>query len=1671
MTNPLSSLSYTNKDFQSVYVELLDLVKELTHKWDPSISNESDPGVILLKLNAIIADKNNYNIDKNILEAFPETVTQEINARNAYKQLAYNMPWYKSATTDVMLRWVGDELGEGVVATIPKYTMITDEDSSVVYTLLSEVSFNKDKLVTSVKAAQGIIVTHTINSSDIIDIVNLDYKNRLYLNDYTVAENGVFIVNADENENNLWTQVDNLAVKSLGNKYYEFGVDNRNSICYIEFPEDIDSLIKSGLKVKYLISEGAQGNISAKVLDRFYEDVTITVGQEDVTLSSDNVQLYNSSASVGGSDPQTIEEAYRNYKKIAGTFNTLVTLRDYVNAVYNSELVSNGLVCDRLNDVQSSYSVVTEDEVSELQVYQALSSNDVVSYAKLRLTGMELYKKNTYFAYDKSSCAMTLLDETQFNSLQETARTGADAFVYYPFADAIDKDLTSFDLRMYLLHTPGVINNIDAYESTFDMEPSKGAVSANVEGYILDQQCIQHDFKDIIANIPCMFKNSYPIVVKIVPQYKLTTVQQDEVKKNIVNALWEVTNSRSIDFGEEPDYDKIYDTISNSDERIKVVILDDFAYTTFATYWDGKQFKDIPISSDSSSNLVINCKYKDLESYADTARKLIPNTRLYNAYFIITDDTDDAKCGDVYRYNTKKKNFELYSALRKEFQQQVLAKSILAGKTPLFNQDTSFQHSIDQEFITIEDTDRISTHQVISPFADSGVNPELTDIDLDGDGKDDVKYILPSLSTDSNLVSAEYTLKDNESLRFLAPSFTTDTSYSNYAKFELVLKNPSDNRKVIVDRSSESPVSGRLYYVSREQYERNVLLAGWDLSNYDVAYNDSANVYKMSLRKGAGIDHGDNTMLNCLGLSTEKELPVQTSLDISGLSAGVQYTLTFYTKDVDGDGECNLSVEVFRFSDNTGASATGNLEDITTTESKNGWKRHTGTFIPRDIKTDLTTSNVTSVSIVFTVTGNNYSVLIDDVSLSSADNENLVSAGTFDYYGTSSTTAWTLVEDGSYYTGMLKQGDYTYELWASGKITVYDQRDIYDIPANTDYQLKAGDYIAFFWREEDADDAPFRYRQYSGIAENEQTSTNKSPIINATFTIHGVSINNAKAVPLINSEGELVCGSESYQTVLGFYGDNDLSGTKEIKIRKMNQVELNYAKNQYYFITNNIKTDLDTGDERYVMPLRLSAINTDTATEKTYTYVLKTDEYFIYTASDMTEFEILGPGTLVGIVQPYDKKTEPKPSQQYVVDCGVVNYVDIINSGITAFADECLYFSSSDKMFVREQQIYNLVEGDKVMLNIDTANTNSDVSHDVDFTLIDDYGVEHKYPKPFFCSWMDTVVRNFNVSYVSSTGGTVSLPQLMVYDNDSMWMGRAYLNLDCSYDNPQTITPITDDNKSCQFLIVGKDETNSNIVYPQTIDNTIDTETFYIESSIQLNKVGGSDIDISYLDGYGDRRTTELYLYHKSEAFYKDPFQIRDDGKIVGTYNKFENVGGSYIARADVTLDTNGSYILSIQNTSELATLQVLYNDRTPLDSLNGGTSLLSNGTYYIKLKNSVSAPITSITFKCNVTNVDDLSEGECFIIDKLFKYTDNELFEEKYGYSSDDMISLVQALDFENKFKYNYVVDEALQIKDPLVAKTFFDTNHVFNPYTIGKAETRMSDATDASINIINNR
>lgn len=613
----LSNLSYTNKDFGKIYPELLDLVKKISYKWDPSQSDESDPGVVLLKLAALMADKNNYNIDKNILETFPLSVTQLQNARQLFEQCGYYMKYYRSATTNLSMTLVKGcepDISENDIAQlspndpaidieesqntrsyiIPKYTMVSDLENSVVYTLTQDVTLRSDGVtVDNIPALQGVINTYTINGESVITAANLDYNNRLYFTEFDIAENGIFI----EGElNREWEKVDNLVLQPLGSCCYKFNVTEDGSSCYIEFPSDIDTLIGNGITIHYLRTRGAEGNVGRKRLHQFYTDVTATryidsQYTQDVTLTTyesterGNVYITNSDAAIDGKNPETIDEAYRNYQKIKTTFETLVSLRDYENFLYTNKNVSNCFVCDRTNDIQSAYKIVDSD--------------------------------NTY--------------STTVSAIHKNEND--------------DPEMTAFDLRVYGLSYVEDPTTTEGFNKSFNVINQRADTVTEWLEILMDTddiKTIQHNYKQFEPERIIMLMNRYPIISRIIPQYKLETKQQEEVVKTIVASLYKVLNSRAIDFGSPIEYDVVYDTIMNADPRIKAITLEDITYTTYAVY-----------------------RGQDDEIHE------------------IRIDTLSVEPED-------EKEAELWNKFRRE----IYAKSVLAGKTQLLKPDTRFQYGL-----------------------------------------------------------------------------------------------------------------------------------------------------------------------------------------------------------------------------------------------------------------------------------------------------------------------------------------------------------------------------------------------------------------------------------------------------------------------------------------------------------------------------------------------------------------------------------------------------------------------------------------------------------------------------------------------------------------------------------------------------------------------------------------------------------------------------------------------------------------------------------------------------------------------------------------------------------------------------------------------------------------
>lgn len=512
----ISNRSYINKDFPVIYTEILNLAKKLSNRFDPETSNESDPFIVLTKLLAFIGDKLNYNVDKNVLERFMPSATQETSMRELCEMMGYSMKYYVAPTTEVSFRYEGDASFGGSHSSfeIPQFTVVQDASESVQYYTIKKCSIYAKGISTEpVGVIQGTLNDLSVFDSTTIMLENLDDNNRVYFPQVAVAQNGVFISGGNLLPNDEWKRVDNLNTQEIGAAVYKFGYDSIKGLPYIEFSKDIASLIGSGLTIKYIITDGEQGNVMAGSLTKLKSPISFSWNNGDsisMEVSESGISplvIKNTNAAINGSSPESINQAYNNFKKTIGTFDTLVTTRDYVNAIYGLtdkddifNLVSNVQVGDRRSDINGAYTIVS------------------------------------------------FTDEGK-----ETLNVGT---------------LDAYDLCLYPMKP---INNysIDTFNQSFKPLTS----TSQIKGELEDFKCLSHNYKTLENSDLFAIKNYYLLKARVSTVSKVTKLEGATIIANINAALVKNFNAREVDFGYEIPYDELLSVIEGADKRIKSVSL------------------------------------------------------------------------------------------------------------------------------------------------------------------------------------------------------------------------------------------------------------------------------------------------------------------------------------------------------------------------------------------------------------------------------------------------------------------------------------------------------------------------------------------------------------------------------------------------------------------------------------------------------------------------------------------------------------------------------------------------------------------------------------------------------------------------------------------------------------------------------------------------------------------------------------------------------------------------------------------------------------------------------------------------------------------------------------------------------------------------------------------
>lgn len=343
MATSKNIIQKTSRDFNSISQDLIASMSNITEEWLPG--DETDPGIVYLKVASMLGDMLSYNRDRGTISMFPQTVTERQDAYRLFKSLGYRMKWYRAAQSKLTLSFSG--IPNNVDIVIPKYTTFKTKTTGIKYCYvgktISDSSAPNGQVKTIVlNAIQGEPVRPPVTASALIprtdnlpwhsvygyNVSVSDVQEDVYIKlDHTkIAEDSIVLIDDNGME---WKETKSLADVEKG-RYFELFINSYSGV-YIKLAEKPSYFNVSKFKLFYVTTSGKSGRITNDVID----DTPITpvyqkTQQSELVKINQNIKISNTS-SVGGYDFETAEEARKEYEKNGANVQTLVTVDDFEN--------------------------------------------------------------------------------------------------------------------------------------------------------------------------------------------------------------------------------------------------------------------------------------------------------------------------------------------------------------------------------------------------------------------------------------------------------------------------------------------------------------------------------------------------------------------------------------------------------------------------------------------------------------------------------------------------------------------------------------------------------------------------------------------------------------------------------------------------------------------------------------------------------------------------------------------------------------------------------------------------------------------------------------------------------------------------------------------------------------------------------------------------------------------------------------------------------------------------------------------------------------------------------------------------------------------------------------------------------------------------------------------
>lgn len=395
-------VNYTSRDYQSLLSDFKSAVPKLTELWTPDA--DADPGVVLGKYVAAVADMLGINLDWLANEVYAPSVTQRKNAEKIFGLIGYELAFYTAARTEVTFTNTSSSsitldfgFNGNNFSTLNAYTDITNQSRVLTYNILPGTntygftdSRSKRQILTD---NQDVFITSDIvrlNPNESVTRVAIEGELRNYsvsvkqikesnymikLPSQHVDTTAVWIkarksLTGGDFLSTQWVQCSSAAEFVEPEPRFAVTYDNYSNaqVQISNYLNQLENYDGNYLTVFWIDCSGVIGCVGTDTLSNFLPAKSTTGISDDsgdlvISNLSNTVELPHT-YTITGRSPETAKQAYLNSRNYINTWDSLVTLPDYQRFLQREAGVDCGYVIDCQKALEINLAIYNDTSLS-----------------------------------------------------------------------------------------------------------------------------------------------------------------------------------------------------------------------------------------------------------------------------------------------------------------------------------------------------------------------------------------------------------------------------------------------------------------------------------------------------------------------------------------------------------------------------------------------------------------------------------------------------------------------------------------------------------------------------------------------------------------------------------------------------------------------------------------------------------------------------------------------------------------------------------------------------------------------------------------------------------------------------------------------------------------------------------------------------------------------------------------------------------------------------------------------------------------------------------------------------------------------------------------------------------------------------------------------------------